>query len=74
MTDSIITADQIAAYRKRKGWSQDRLGRELGISQVAVCRYENGGAIPGPTQQLLRIWINEEEDDPSATPLEPQEA
>lgn len=75
MTSSIVTAEQISAYRELLGWSQKRLGDELGISQVAVHRYENGSPIPGPTQQLLKIWIDRvQPNDPAVTPLEPQEA
>lgn len=75
MNDTIVTSKDIADYRARRGWSQKRLADELRISQVAVHRYETGWRIPGPTQQLLRIWIDRyQPNDPEVTPHEPHEA
>ena len=39
-------AEQIAALRKKHGFSQEELGEKLGVSRQAVSRWEVGSAVP----------------------------
>ena len=38
-------ADAMRNARKKKGWSQDRLAKEIGVSQPLICRAERGDPI-----------------------------
>jgi transcriptional regulator with XRE-family HTH domain len=40
---------RIRAEREARGWSQERLGRETGLSRETIRRAEQGQAIPGGT-------------------------
>lgn len=40
-------AEQIAALRKKHGFSQEELGEKLGVSRQAVSKWESGQAVPG---------------------------
>ena len=45
---------RIAAARKAKGWSQEKLGQMIGLSQQAIAKYEGPrGDISGET--LLQL-------------------
>lgn len=39
----------ISALRKQKGWTQEELGRKLGVSAQAVSKWETGQAFPDIT-------------------------
>lgn len=39
-------AAQIAALRKKHGFSQEELGEKLGVSRQAVSKWESGQAVP----------------------------
>lgn len=36
----------VRAMRERRGWSQNDLAREAGMTQSAVARFEAGGTVP----------------------------
>lgn len=38
--------EQIRALRKKKGWSQDRLGQQTGLSQSRISKLESGSRYP----------------------------
>ena len=44
--------DEITRLRKAKGWSQERLAREAGISVRTIIRVEQG--VSSPTIPILR--------------------
>ena len=43
--------EKLRAIRKRKGWSQERLARELGVSFQTIHRWETGKFEPSPLAQ-----------------------
>lgn len=42
----MIVADKIAGLRKEKGWSQEQLAEQMGVSRQAVSKWESGQALP----------------------------
>ena len=69
-------AAQIAALRKKHGFSQEELGEKLGVSRQAVSKWESGQAVPEleKLKELSRIFgisLNEllqlEESSPKKT-------
>lgn len=42
----MILADKIANLRKKKGWSQEDLSNEVGVSRQAVSKWESATSIP----------------------------
>lgn len=42
----MIIGEKLKMARKNKGWTQQELGKKLGISKVSVCGYEKGTRIP----------------------------
>ena len=51
-------AEQIAALRKKHGFSQEELGEKLGVSRQAVSKWESGQAVPEleKLKELCRIF------------------
>ena len=43
--------EKLRAIRKKKGWSQEHLARELGVSFQTVHRWETGKFGPSPLAQ-----------------------
>ncbi|MFC2005327.1 multiprotein-bridging factor 1 family protein [Chloroflexota bacterium] len=43
-----ILAEKIKECRTRKGWSQENLARNIGVSVHTVLRWETGKTIPSP--------------------------
>ena len=39
-------ADKIMAERKKKGWSQEELANQLGVSRQAVSKWESARSTP----------------------------
>ena len=39
-------AEELKKFRQQKGWSQDDLAREIGVSFATVNRWENGKTKP----------------------------
>ena len=48
-----MTKQEIKQIRKRLGWSQERLARELGLSFSTISRWERGESNPSPAAQRL---------------------
>lgn len=49
-----MSENDIQSFRKRRGWSQQKLAEELGVDQATVSRIERGTAQPsGPVARLL---------------------
>ena len=42
----MTVGERIKNARKKKGWSQAELGKELGVSQQMIAQFENRGHIP----------------------------
>lgn len=42
----MVIGEKIKIARKNKGWTQQELGKKLGISKVSICGYEKGTRIP----------------------------
>ena len=42
----MMIADKIAGLRKEKGWSQEQLAEQMGVSRQAVSKWESGQALP----------------------------
>ena len=51
-------AEQLKALRQQRGWSQEDLARELGVSFSTVNRWENGKAKPSRLagNQIARLF------------------
>lgn len=47
-------ADKIMAERKKKGWSQEELANQLGVSRQAVSKWESAGSTPD-LQRILQL-------------------
>ena len=49
--------ENIAYYRKKAGYSQRTLGKEIGVSQTMICYYENyGKSVPYETiEKLIKV-------------------
>lgn len=41
-----VLGKQIKMLRTIRGWTQEELGKRLGVSKVAVCSYEHGLQVP----------------------------
>lgn len=65
-----MTGDDLNAWRRSKGWTQQSLGDALGCSHTAVNRWENGQDIPGPVQKLLRLLMFGENPFTAGSPLD----
>ena len=46
MLDHVCVGNQIAALRKKNGFTQEELSEKLGITAQAVSKWENGHALP----------------------------
>jgi len=59
-----ISAVELKTWRLQSSFSQEQVGEKLGVSHSAVNRWEQGGengqAIPGPADKLLRMLIRGE--------------
>ena len=44
----------LAKLRKEKGWTQEQLGQQLGVTNKTVSRWENGNYMP-PVEMLLAL-------------------
>ncbi len=65
----------IAAYRKREGWTQAELAEKLNYSDKAVSKWERGESVPdvltlAALADLLGITVNDLLVDPNALPAE----
>ena len=58
MTVSGNIAAELKELRQSRGWSQENLARELGVSFATVNRWENGKAVPSKLAaiQLEKIF------------------
>jgi transcriptional regulator with XRE-family HTH domain len=60
----VENAGALRAAREAKGWSQDRLGQELGKSKMWVSLIERGKRRPRPADLKQLFWalgLNEED-------------
>ena len=51
---SMILADKIIALRRQRGWSQEELAGQLGVSRQAVSKWESASAIPD-LERILKM-------------------
>ena len=63
----------IAAYRKREGWTQAELAEKLNYSDKAISKWERGESVPdvltlANLAELLRITVDDLLVDPNALP------
>jgi transcriptional regulator with XRE-family HTH domain len=64
-----MAAEDIKAWREKRGWSQQEMAAELGVDQATVSRIERGVSEPnGPVKRLLDRLMAE-----PATPAEAAE-
>jgi len=55
--------EDIRHFRSVKGWSQEQLAREIGVSWNTVQRWESGKTKPSQlAMQKLKIWLSETRD------------
>jgi DNA-binding transcriptional regulator YiaG len=55
-----MTPSELKHLRTKRGWSQERLSRELAVSASTVVRWESdGGSIPGPAQIALQAILGD---------------
>lgn len=53
-----VTADQIRAHRKSKGWTQAELAARIGVDRSLISRWERGDRLPSPPEEgKLRILL-----------------
>ena len=50
----MILADKITALRRQRGWSQEELAGQLGVSRQAVSKWESAAAIPD-LERILKM-------------------
>ncbi len=61
----------IKKERKKRGWSQEKLAKLLGVSRGTIVNYENDGVIPETKRPMLnRIFGNKDNDACSSIYLE----
>ena len=67
-----IVGCNIRKYRNKKGWTQEQLARELGISLNTVQRWESGKNKPSPLalEKLQKILDNVLDGDQLRMPME----
>ena len=58
--------ENIKTYRNSKGWSQEQLARQVGVSLNTVQRWESGKSMPSPLAmvRLKEIFPSVLEDQP----------
>lgn len=66
-------AANIAAYRKREGWTQAKLAEKLNYSDKAVSKWERGESVPdvlilADLAELFGVTVNDLLVDPNALP------
>lgn len=62
---------QLAAARRARGWTQEGLAEQLGVSRQAVAKWERGATMPGAANLLaLRTLLGTDLPDPAAGPPE----
>ncbi|KPK23628.1 MAG: hypothetical protein AMJ70_03055 [Dehalococcoidia bacterium SG8_51_3] len=55
--------EDIRHFRSVKGWLQEQLAREIGVSWNTVQRWESGKTKPSQlAMQKLKIWLSETRD------------
>jgi len=55
--------EDIRHFRSVKGWLQEQLAREIGVSWNTVQRLESGKTKPSQlAMQKLKIWLSETRD------------
>lgn len=47
--------NRLKQFREEKGWTQDQLARESGVSRVTICMLENGKMQSSKTDTLTKI-------------------
>ena len=55
--DDQTLADRVRRYRSRKGWSQARLGQQIGVSERTIGRWERGQTPPAPERGLVEQML-----------------
>lgn len=66
-------ATDVKALRKRLGWSQERLARQLGVSFSTISRWERGYGEPSPMAERLLQELQQKagaDDWPSADQID----
>lgn len=53
-----MIGDNIRRLRKEHGYTQEQLGRELGLSAMAISQWENGRAVPrmGAVERMAKLF------------------
>lgn len=68
------TGELIAYYRERKDWSQDQLGRAIGVTGQTIGKYEAGRDVKEPVilriARALDVSVRDLRPDPEADPEE----
>ena len=63
ISPSLLTGDQLRAWRKRCGWTQEQLAAEFGLSRRTVQYYESGEIpIPLPVARLVSLMAGPSPD------------
>lgn len=66
----MINPQDIVAYRKRMGYSQEKLGMQIGVTQATIGAWERGQSKPRKdvADRLRRDMFAEQEEDGNGTP------
>lgn len=70
MEIQMINPQDIVAYRKRMGYSQEKLGMQIGVTQATIGAWERGQSKPRKdvADRLRRDMFAEQEEDGNGTP------
>lgn len=42
METKVLFAERLKYFRNEKGWSQEQLGKQIGVTRQNICDWENG--------------------------------
>lgn len=48
-----ITGERLVKIRRERGWSQERLAEQLGLSRRAIIEWEKNDAVP----RWFEVWL-----------------
>ena len=68
-----LLGDKLRHCRHAKGWTQEQLARNLGVSWNTVQRWESGKTKPSPlAMEKLRIWLDDTPNQNQAALFRPE--
>lgn len=63
---------RLRILREALDWTQDMLGKKLGVSRTAICNWELGVCEPRrPLKKLVEMWMDQKEKAPGGPAYRP---